>query len=187
MGEAGARPEIPKLTQMRLWATHAGRCAFPGCNELLLRDMHAGTIEVQGMLVPELVELSKSEVTLLGEHTEAIKALGVDLAVFGPDTIAVHGIPARVKRPDIEGIVTDLLRAIESTGKAPNAEDVVEETLHRMACRSSIMAGDTLTQDEIHSLLSRARELGCDQTCPHARPTRVRFTIGDLERAFHRT
>ena len=48
------------------------------------------------------------------------------------------------------------------------------------------MAGGSLTQDEIHSLLVRARELGCDQTCPHSRPTRVRFTVDDLERAFHR-
>ena len=155
--------------------------------ELLLRDLRAGAVEVQGFLVPELVELSKSEVTLLGEHVDAIKTLGVDLAVFGPDTIAVHGIPARIRRPNVEGLVTDLLHAIEENGKPPNAEDVVEEVLHRMACRSSVMAGDALSQDEIHSLLARARELGCDQTCPHARPTRVRFTLGDLERAFHRT
>lgn len=154
--------------------------------ELLLRDLRAGAIEVQGLLVPELVELAKSEVALIGEHSEAIKTLGVDLAVFGPATVAVHGLPARIKRPDIEGMVTDLVHAIEAEGKAPNAEDVVEEVLHRMACRSSIMAGDSLTQDEIHSLLSRARELGCDQTCPHARPTRVRFNLADLERAFHR-
>ncbi|MDF1798593.1 MAG: DNA mismatch repair endonuclease MutL [Planctomycetota bacterium] len=154
--------------------------------ELLLRDLRAGSIEVQGLLVPELVELAKSEVELIGEHCEAIKTLGVDLAVFGPATIAVHGLPARIKRPNVEGMVTDLVHTIEAEGKPPNAEDVVEEVLHRMACRSSIMAGDSLTQEEIHALLSRARELGCDQTCPHARPTRVRFNLADLERAFHR-
>ena len=31
-----------------------------------------------------------------------------------------------------------------------------------------------------------ARAADSDQTCPHARPTRVRFTLADLERAFHR-
>ncbi|HJO26180.1 MAG TPA: hypothetical protein QF730_02940, partial [Planctomycetota bacterium] len=60
------------------------------------------------------------------------------------------------------------------------------EVLHTAACRASVMSGDELDQEEIRSLLRRARELGHDQTCPHARPTRVRFTRADLDRAFHR-
>ena len=52
--------------------------------------------------------------------------------------------------------------------------------------RSSVMAGDTLSQEENHSLLFRARKLACNQTCPHAGSTCVRFTVDDLERAFHR-
>jgi DNA mismatch repair protein MutL len=160
--------------------------------ELLLIDMRAGKMQTQGLLVPEMLEFSRAEVKRIELHVEAIKSLGVDLSVFGPTTIAVHGIPGRMRRPGVRaiggvaGIVEDLLRAIEETGKPPTAEDVVEEVLHRMACRSSVMAGDALSQVEIQSLLERARELGCDQTCPHSRPTRVRFTVGDLERAFHR-
>lgn len=154
--------------------------------ELLLRDLYSGAIEIQRLLVPELIELSKSEVELVSTHVESLKKLGVDIAVFGPSTVAVHGLPARIKRPDIDGLINDILHTIEERGTTPTADEVVEEVLHRMACRSSVMAGDTLSQDEIHSLLTRARELGCDQTCPHARPTRVRFTIPDLERAFHR-
>jgi len=48
------------------------------------------------------------------------------------------------------------------------------------------MAGDALSEEEIRALLERGRELESDQTCPHGRPTRVRFTLADLERAFHR-
>jgi DNA mismatch repair protein MutL len=48
------------------------------------------------------------------------------------------------------------------------------------------MAGDELDDVEIRSLLERAAALPHDQTCPHGRPTRVRFTLADLERAFHR-
>ncbi|HRV82970.1 MAG TPA: MutL protein, partial [Planctomycetota bacterium] len=58
--------------------------------------------------------------------------------------------------------------------------------LHSAACRSSIMAGDVLSESDIQSLLVRASELESDQTCPHSRPTRVRFTLADLEKAFHR-
>jgi DNA mismatch repair ATPase MutL len=48
------------------------------------------------------------------------------------------------------------------------------------------MAGDALAPEEIASLLQRGASLESDQTCVHGRPTRVRFTLGDLERAFLR-
>ena len=43
-----------------------------------------------------------------------------------------------------------------------------------------------LSDEEIESLLERAAALEHDQTCPHGRPTRVRMSLADLERAFHR-
>jgi DNA mismatch repair ATPase MutL len=49
------------------------------------------------------------------------------------------------------------------------------------------MAGDMLTEGEMRSLLERGADLASDQTCVHGRPTRVRFTLADLERAFLRT
>jgi DNA mismatch repair protein MutL len=70
--------------------------------------------------------------------------------------------------------------------RAPEPERLLEEVLHRAACRSSVMAGDALAPEEIASLLERGAGLESDQTCVHGRPTRVRFTLGDLERAFLR-
>ena len=143
-------------------------------------------MEVQRFLVPELVEVSRADLELVGGHLEALKRIGLELSAFGEGTVAVQGLPARIKNPDVEGIVRDVVEILARTGKAPEAEDVVEEVLHRTACRSSIMAGDRLEEDAIRALLERARELGYDQTCPHARPTRVKFSTADLEKAFHR-
>ncbi|MFT5052988.1 MAG: DNA mismatch repair protein MutL [Chlamydiales bacterium] len=154
--------------------------------EGLLCEVRAGAVEVQQRLVPELIELSRADVALVSDHLDSLKQIGVDVAVFGETTVAVHGLPARLRNPDIEGLVRDVVEVIRRTGKTPAAEDVLEELLHSAACRSSIMAGDALTEDEIRVLLTRARELETDQTCPHARPTRVKFDLSDLEKAFHR-
>ena len=154
--------------------------------EGLREELRKGQIAVQRLLVPEVVELGADEVALLEAHFEAIARLGIELSVFGPDAIAVQGLPARLREPDAAGIVRDLLAIMGTRGKLPEAEDVLEEVLHRTACRSSVMAGDVLDQGQMRALLERAAQLETDQTCPHARPTRVRFTIADLERAFHR-
>lgn len=158
------------------------RLTFEGLREELRR----GRVEVQRLLVPEVVDCSRDEVALLSDHLDGIARLGIELSVFGPDAIAVQGLPARLRNPDAHGIVRDLLAVLGTRGELPDAEDVLEEVLHRTACRSSIMAGDSLDQGSMEALLRRAAELETDQTCPHARPTRVRFTLADLEKAFHR-
>ncbi len=158
------------------------RLTFEG----LKRQVEEGQVEVQRRLIPDLVELSRAEVKAVEAQLEALSASGIELSVFSPTTIAVQGLPALLRRPDPEAIVRDAVAALERTGKAPRPFELVEEVLHSAACRSSVMAGDPLTQDEIRALLSRASVLESDQTCPHGRPTRVRFRLADLEKAFHR-
>ncbi len=154
--------------------------------EGLERDLAAGRVEMQRALVPELVELARDEVRLLEDWFEELAKGGIELAAFGPTTIAVHGLPARLRNPDPAGLVRDLVAWLREQGRAPTPRDVLERALHSAACRSSIMAGDPLTESEMRSLLERAAEHDNDQTCAHGRPTRVRFTLSDLEKAFHR-
>lgn len=154
--------------------------------EELRREVDAGKVEVQRLLTPELVELSAADLQLIMTHQKSLARIGVEIEAFGDKTVAVHGLPVRIRRPKAEAIIQDIVEVIARTGKAPDAEDVLEEVLHRASCRSSIMAGDALDQSSIRALLERARDAGTDQTCPHARPTRVRFTLHDLEKAFHR-
>jgi DNA mismatch repair protein MutL len=158
------------------------RLTFEG----LMRDVQDGRVEVQRRLVPELVEVSPAQASLVEEHLDTLARAGLELARFGERTLAVHGLPARLRRVDAEGLVRDVVERIERAGKAPTASELLEEVLHSAACRASVMAGDVLSDTEIRSLLERARAAESDQTCPHARPTRVRFTLADLERAFHR-
>jgi DNA mismatch repair protein MutL len=152
-----------------------------------LREEHErGQIEIQHRLTPELVEVGAAHARLLEDHFEALARVGVVLGRFGEGVIAVHGLPARLRRPDAESLVRDVVETIERCGTTPDSAQLMEEVLHRAACRSSVMAGDELSEIEIRALLARAAGSAHDQTCPHARPTRVRFTLADLEKAFHR-
>jgi len=154
--------------------------------ERLKADLAKGGIEVQRLLVPELVELSRSEVQSLTAHMAALAKIGFELEPFGPTTVAIQGLPALLRHPRPETLLRDLNAMIERLGTVPTGQELLDEVLHSMACRSSVMAGDVLSDSEIQALLTRASELESDQTCPHGRPTRVRFRLSDLEKAFHR-
>jgi DNA mismatch repair protein MutL len=154
--------------------------------ERLKAGLRSGGIAVQRELVPELVELARSEVHVLAGHLATLDRLGVELAVFGPTTVAVHGLPALLPHRAGPELVRELVAALEGGERLPDAEALLDHLVHSMACRRSVMAGDELAPEEIESLLEAAARLDHDQTCPHGRPTRVRLTLAELERAFHR-
>ena len=154
--------------------------------ERLKRGLAAGRVEIQHELVPELIELSRSEVHTLEEHLAPLERLGIELAVFGPTTVAVHGLPAFFGHRAGVRLVRELVVSLGGGAALSEAGELLDHVVHGMACRRSVMAGDDLGPGEIRSLLEAAAELDHDQTCPHGRPTRVRFSTADLERAFHR-
>lgn len=154
--------------------------------EKLKRQLADSGVEVQCLLVPELVEVTRIEMGLLEGNFEALASIGVQLQAFGEQTVAVHGVPALLRNVQHESLVRDLLGMLRRLGQAPAAAELLEEVLHSMACRSSVMAGDELSDADIQGLLASAQAAGGAQTCPHGRPTRVRFGLHDLEKAFHR-
>jgi DNA mismatch repair protein MutL len=153
--------------------------------EALAADLRAGKVEVQRLLVPELVELAPHEVALVAAQAPELARLGIELEPFGATTLAVHGLPARLAHPRPALLVRDIVAVLEEA-RTPTRERLLEEVMHRAACRASVMAGDVLAQAEMRALLERGAALESDQTCVHGRPTRVRFTLADLERAFLR-
>jgi len=154
--------------------------------ERLKAGLRAGSVAVQRELVPELIELARSEVQVLVEHLAALEKIGIELAVFGPTTVAVHGLPVLLKRRAGPALVREIVSALGEGEKLPGPEELLDHVVHSMACRRSVMAGDVLAPEEIEALLEAAARLDHDQTCPHGRPTRVRLSLADLERAFHR-
>ncbi len=154
--------------------------------EELKQQLERGEVEVQRLLVPELVELSRAEVQSIVAHGDALGAIGIHVEAFGATTVAVHGVPAVLAGDALPGLIQGIVAALEHGGEVPAAVELLEEILHRRACRSSVMAGDELSDAEIRGLLERGARFSEAQTCPHGRPTRVRFTLADLERAFHR-
>jgi len=153
--------------------------------EELRREIRAGQVVSQPLLVPALVEVSRAEAELLLGNGEVFRSLGVDLEAFGETTVAVRAVPARLTRLQPEALVRDLLQLAASPASA-TPDRLQEETLHTMACRAAVRAGDRLDGEALRDLLRRGAVLPQDRTCAHGRPVRVFLSLADLERAFDR-
>ena len=64
--------------------------------------------------------------------------------------------------------------------------DRQEQLMRVIACKAAVKAGDRLSRTQVEALLERRDRIGPEPTCPHGRPTTLRFDLRDIERQFLR-
>ena len=153
--------------------------------EQLKRQHAARDVAVQRLLVPAVVELTPSELAWFESVQGELAEEGLLVEPFGPNAIAVQGMPAVLNRTDPKQLVRALATGEADGGRASVGEHIAER-FHSMACRGSVMSGDRLTDAEIEELLRVAATLEHPHNCPHGRPTTLTFSSAELERYFRR-
>jgi len=147
-----------------------------------LRKAHATRgVAMQRLLVPEVVELSPSEVALLEENAEEVSRLGVEVRAVGDSAVAVHGLPDLLVRVEPVRLVRDLVAEVSRAAGRPFG-GAVDLVLATMACHGSIRAGDAIAPAEVTALLRALDEVDFAGHCPHGRPLVMRMPFSELER-----
>ena len=151
------------------------------------RRIAEGSLESQRLLLPETVSLTTSQAATLEENAALLHSLGIETSNFGDGAVAVQSFPALLKNVNVNAFMVDLADRLEQQAGEMQAEGVLEDVLSMMACKAAVKAGDPLTQDEIDALVKQRDLVEKSTSCPHGRPTSLRFTRADLDRQFKRT
>jgi DNA mismatch repair protein MutL len=155
--------------------------------EELRARLARGSLESQRLLIPQTVPASPRQVALLDQIAPLLARLGIEVAAFGPETVAVQAFPSFLARLEPGEFVKELLEKGEQELLDLHEEEVLHEVLDMMACKAAIKAGDPLTPGEIEALLESRDLIDRASNCPHGRPTTLRLTLGELEKQFKRT
>ena len=152
-----------------------------------LRAAHAGgRIVGQPLLVPLTLALSAGEIATVERHAALWPTLGFDLAVLGPNTLAVREVPALLAGGDVPALVRDVLAELREHGTSRRVEEHIEALLTGMACHGSVRAGRQLTLPEMDALLRDMERTERSGQCGHGRPTWVELPLAELDRLFLR-
>ncbi|MFT5095270.1 MAG: DNA mismatch repair protein MutL [Porticoccaceae bacterium] len=145
-----------------------------------------GSVESQRMLIPETIDLTAREASLVVEHAEVLGQIGIGVEEFGTNTVLVNKWPVMMKKARPSEMMRDIAEQLESQEKKPTRRDVLDELLHMMSCKAAIKSGQRLKPEEIDSLLAQ-RHL-CDDAhhCPHGRPTALVLSQTELDKQFGR-
>ena len=136
---------------------------------LVLVDMHAAherilyeqfklalqsdSVQLQPLLIPVTLIADPVEIGTVEENREVLAALGFDMAVLSPTTLAVRAIPALLANSDAQALARDILRDVREYGGSHVLTERRNELLGTLACHTAVRANRQLSIPEMNALL----------------------------------
>ncbi|MBY6114251.1 DNA mismatch repair endonuclease MutL [Mameliella alba] len=155
--------------------------------EKLKRQMADKGVPAQGLLIPEVVDLSPDDAARLLARADDLERMGLRIEPFGNGAIAVRETPAILGEVNAEALIRDILDELADLGDSGLLQARIEAILSRMACHGSIRSGRVMRAEEMNALLREMEATPHSGQCNHGRPTYVELKLADIERLFGRT
>lgn len=156
--------------------------------EKLKKQFKNQIIISQQMLVPEIINLTFNEYKKVELNLEIFNKLGFTIEPFGKYSIVLRSVPVVFNKPNAKELFLDILDNLENFDyKLESNYDLRLEKIMKLACTSSIKAGDKIDELEISNLIKELFRTENPYTCPHGRPTIIKLTQFELEKKFKRT
>lgn len=158
-------------------------------HERILYDRFAAMadeIPSQQLLVHLFLDFDEKEYELVAEHRALFAELGFAMEPSGPRSMRLKEVPADIPIGETEPIIREILSSLSNLHQ-PTAGEIRHACLAITACRAAIKAGDELNIRQMQILLDELLRAALPYTCPHGRPSIIKFTGDDLAKMFKRT
>lgn len=167
-------------------------------NELYFIDKHAAhermnferfkeqaTVEVQMLLSPIAVNLSKDEFNSICDNFDLLEQCGFNVESFGESSVIVRAVPSLVIDSDIADLITEIAQKLLEH-KTDITPDKIDWIYHSASCRGAVKAGDYTSREEQKLFVSKLLSMPQIRFCPHGRPVFIKISKYDIEKQFGR-
>jgi len=160
-------------------------------HERVLFDRHVRMrqekkVSVQRLLVPIILELRAEQQVTYQEIAEELAANGFEVEPFGQRTIAIKAAPAETHADDVGDLMREILDNARQEGRTVSLELLRNKIAASVSCHAAIKVNMSLDRTKMDWLLQSLAKTECPMTCPHGRPTVLRYGMKDLQKAFKR-
>jgi DNA mismatch repair protein MutL len=153
--------------------------------EKLKRELAAGCIPTQNLLVPQPVTVDEALADALDSGRDDWARLGLLFDRSGPRSVVVRALPALLAHGDPAALIASLFDE-EGAAHFENLRDAHSRVLAALACRAALKAHRRLTLPEMEALLREIESTESSGQCNHGRPTWVQVDAAALDRLFLR-
>lgn len=146
----------------------------------------AGDIPSQQLLVHQILSFDRKEAELVASHQELFASLGFHMEMSGNQEFRLIEVPADVPVSEAEDIIREILTNLMDMHET-TAKEIRQACLATTACRAAIKAGEELSFRQMQIILDALAHTAFPYTCPHGRPTILKFSSEELAKMFKRT
>lgn len=133
----------------------------------------------QMMLVPEIYDLTHKEIEFVKNNIDMFKNIGFDIELFGENSVKISGIPDIDYRVNKKNVFLDTLDEM-LTNERSSSKDIEERFIATVACKAAVKANMDLQPAEVDNLIQNLLTLKNPYTCPHGRPTTIKFSKDEI-------
>lgn len=138
----------------------------------------------QSLVLPVIINVNNQEDNFLQENQQVFEQIGFKIEEYGKCCYRVFEIPFVLAGKDINEYFQDVFKNLNTFVNKPL--DFIKDDLCQKACKSSVKAGNKLTNEEIKILIDSLATNKSTLLCPHGRPIIVKLTRTDIEKWFKR-
>ncbi len=151
--------------------------------EKLLESFNAAEKASQLLLAPMVIELDKSKTFTAESCISMLADMGFYLELFGDSSYLVKEIPYFM---DFEEAEDFLYEFFDSADDYKNQLQMRKDIIISRSCKSAVKAHDHLSLEEMKALFRDLDKCENPFSCPHGRPTFIKFSEYELEKMFRR-
>jgi DNA mismatch repair protein MutL len=160
-------------------------------HERVLFDRHVRMrqekkVSVQRLLMPLILELRAEQQVAYQEIAEELAANGFEVEPFGQRTIAIKAAPTEIRTDDVGDLMREILDNARQEGRTVSLDALRNKIAALVSCHAAIKVNMSLDKNKMDWLLQALAKTECPMTCPHGRPTVLRYGMRDLQKAFKR-
>ncbi len=137
----------------------------------------------QVLLAPVLIKTTPAQTAASESWLKLLDDIGFVIENFGPNQFVIKQIPAALKLEEAESFVNSVL---ESDIDNPDRLQEKKDAIIMASCKAAVKSGDKLSTEEIIRLFEDLDKCENPFSCPHGRPTFLRFSEGQIEHFFKR-
>lgn len=153
--------------------------------EKYLKEIEEGTIIIQPLMVPSVIDLSIDDYSYFEENKEIFKEAGFLLDEFGGNSLSLKEVPYFLGKLNPKNLFLDILDNLKNLGNGKTSE-VKHNSIACKACKAAIKGNDKLEINEMIKLVEDLRYIDDPFHCPHGRPVIIKFTSMDIDKKFKR-
>ena len=179
-------------------------------SDLYLIDQHAAherilfdklssyvdNVPAQILLIHENLKFDSRETAAIENNLELFDKLGFSMELSGENEFRLKSVPVDAANADASAMLREIISSLpendfpaqfDESRRAEIAANIRRTVIAIASCRGAIKAGQKLSQREMEILLNDLSNTPHPHTCPHGRPTIIKFSRADLAKMFKRT